>query len=98
LNTNKALVSVVNGLLQVDISKRLGCQKHGSNAILSHPFYKNLKWDDVFERRTKPSFIPKVTSNAFDTSNFDEYDEDRTKSKALSKTEQASFEEFDEVF
>jgi len=84
--------------LKVDVTKRLGCAKNGSDAILAHPFFKGMKWDVVFERRIKPTFLPKVSQDAFDTSAFDHYDEDTSKMEALAEDEETQFDAFTTVF
>ena len=98
LAKNKGLVSIINSLLKVDVTKRLGCAKNGSDAILAHPFFKGMKWDVVFERRIKPTFLPKVSQDAFDTSAFDHYDEDTSKMEALAEDEETQFDAFTTVF
>jgi serine/threonine protein kinase len=100
LSKNKPFVSIVNGLLTVDISKRLGCGRKAANAILSHKFYQSLKWHQVFERNVKPEFVPNVglKGGAFDTSRFDEYEPDNSEPEALTEEEVLKFKVFDDVF
>jgi|TARA_B110000091_G_C13740813_1_gene443280 protein kinase A len=98
LAKNKPLVNIVNGLLKVDIAKRLGCAKLGSAAILAHKFYKPLKWDEVFQRKVKPEFVPKIKGGAFDTSAFDDYDDNNANHTELNADEIKEFNVFDDVF
>jgi len=95
---DKGLTSIVRGLLKVEPSKRLGCAKAGSQVLVDHPFYKTLKWADVFERKVKPDFLPEVGKDPFDTSAFDPYEEDKSVSAPLTDTEELQFAAFDEVF
>lgn len=45
-------------------AKRLGCvaMKGDENAILIHPFFKDIDWIDLGARRIKPPFKPKIVS------------------------------------
>ncbi|VDO57237.1 unnamed protein product, partial [Schistosoma margrebowiei] len=53
-------------------SRRLGCvpADGGELAIQRHPFFKEIDWQILEERRVRPPFRPKVRSR-IDTSNFD---------------------------
>ena len=44
--TSKSLIS---GLLTKDPSKRLGC-KLGFKDIKDHPYFENIKWNEVFNK------------------------------------------------
>ena len=37
---------------------------------MSHAFFRNINWDDVYHKRIPVPFVPQITS-ATDTSNFD---------------------------
>lgn len=37
---------------------------------MSHAFFSNINWDDIYYKRIEPPFKPTIT-NATDTSNFD---------------------------
>lgn len=45
-------------------AKRLGCVSvsGGENAILSHPFFKDIDWTALEARKVKPPFRPKIVS------------------------------------
>lgn len=45
-------------------SKRLGCvaSKGEENAILIHPFFKEIDWIALEARKVKPPFKPKIVS------------------------------------
>lgn len=60
--------SVCRGILQRDPLKRLGY--NGAAEIKSHPFYGDLKWQDVYDKKITPDFVPK-TSGLEDTRNID---------------------------
>ncbi|VEL40722.1 unnamed protein product [Protopolystoma xenopodis] len=50
----------------------MGCvaSEGGEAAIQHHPFFKDIDWVILEERRIRPPFRPKVRSR-IDTSNFD---------------------------
>lgn len=37
---------------------------------MSHAFFRDINWDDVYHKRIPAPFVPQITS-ATDTSNFD---------------------------
>lgn len=45
-------------------SKRLGCMpsQNCEEAILRHPFFKEIDWEALEARRVKPPFRPKIVS------------------------------------
>jgi len=69
---SKEAVSVLKGFMQKNASKRLGCiQAHGGEeAIKHHPFFRDVKWKDLEEKKVKPPFKPKI-KNKKDALNFD---------------------------
>jgi len=38
---------------------------------MSHPFFANINWEDIYHKRIPPPFKPSIQS-ATDTSNFDQ--------------------------
>jgi serine/threonine protein kinase len=66
---------LVRKLLCRDSHQRLGCLKRGAQDIKDHPWFKDMDWAALLEKRLKAPWVPAVTS-AVDTSNFDPYDED----------------------
>ncbi|XP_068998946.1 serine/threonine-protein kinase Sgk2b [Embiotoca jacksoni] len=57
---SEAACSLLEGLLERDVSKRLG----GSRDILElqeHPFFASIEWEELLARRVRPPFIPNVT-------------------------------------
>lgn len=45
----------------------------GTEEVKRHRWFVSITWDDVYNRRVKPPFIPKVAHEG-DTSNFEKYD------------------------
>ena len=68
------LKSLVQNLLQSDLSKRFGNLKNGVEDIKSHVWFKPINWDAIYSQKAQPPFVPKV-SGPGDFSQFDKYDE-----------------------
>jgi len=69
---SKEAVSILKGFMQKNVNKRLGCVKShgGEEAIKHHPFFRDVKWKELEERRIKPPFKPKIKSKK-EATNFD---------------------------
>ncbi|GBP81161.1 hypothetical protein EVAR_25087_1 [Eumeta japonica] len=59
---------LIRRLMKRSETQRLGAT--GALAVRSHPFFKLVRWDDVFARRLEPPIKPKLTSED-DVSQFD---------------------------
>lgn len=44
----------------------------GVNDIKKHRWFASMRWKDLYEKKIKPFYIPKV-NHASDISNFDDY-------------------------
>ncbi|KAG9315591.1 kinase-like domain-containing protein [Chiua virens] len=67
-----ACVDLAKGsLLTRDPARRLGSSKTDAEEIKKHPFFKDVSFDDVFNKRIPPPYFPTINGSA-DTSNFDE--------------------------
>ncbi|PCH40156.1 protein kinase C [Wolfiporia cocos MD-104 SS10] len=64
-------VSILQKLLTRDPARRLGSGKGDAEEIKRHPFFKDVNFDDVLNKRIPPPYFPTVNGTA-DTSNFDE--------------------------
>ncbi|EGN98034.1 hypothetical protein SERLA73DRAFT_109366 [Serpula lacrymans var. lacrymans S7.3] len=64
-------VSILQKLLTRDPSRRLGSGKADAEDIKRHPFFKDVNFDDVLNKRIPPPYFPTINGSA-DTSNFDE--------------------------
>jgi novel protein kinase C epsilon type len=69
---SKEAVSILKGFMQKNVNKRLGCVKNhgGEEAIKHHPFFRDVKWKELEERKIKPPFKPKIKSKK-EATNFD---------------------------
>lgn len=64
-------VSILQKLLTRDPARRLGSGKGDAEEIKRHPFFKDVNFDDVLNKRIPPPYFPTINGSA-DTSNFDE--------------------------
>ncbi|KAK3045085.1 hypothetical protein LTS18_014614, partial [Coniosporium uncinatum] len=64
---------LIGKLCTVDTSKRLGNIKGGAGAVKSHPWFRNIDWDELYYRKNQGPIVPHLRGPA-DTKNFDEYD------------------------
>lgn len=58
-------------LLQRDPTLRLGCGPSGTMEIRGHMYFEYVNWDDVYHKRTRPSYIPTIDHET-DLQNFDD--------------------------
>lgn len=58
-------------LLTRDPARRLGAGESDAEEIKKHLFFKDVSFDDVYNRRIPPPYFPTI-GNATDTSNFDQ--------------------------
>lgn len=63
-------VSILQKLLTREPEMRLGSGPTDAQEIMSHAFFRNINWDDIYNKRVAPPFVPQITSPT-DTSNFD---------------------------
>lgn len=63
-------VSILQKLLTREPELRLGSGPTDAQEIMSHAFFRNVNWEDVFYKRVPPPYMPTVKGRA-DTSNFD---------------------------
>lgn len=63
-------VSILQKLLTREPEMRLGSGVTDAQEIMSHAFFRNVNWEDIYYKRIAPPFLPTVKGRA-DTSNFD---------------------------
>lgn len=61
----------ISKLLDRNPSTRLGASEEDVEEIKRHPFFSSLNWNDVFEKKYKPEWVPDMKSET-DTHLFDE--------------------------
>ncbi|WWC86335.1 uncharacterized protein L201_001208 [Kwoniella dendrophila CBS 6074] len=64
-------VSLLQRLLTRDPQRRLGAGEADAEDIKRHLFFKDVNFDDVYNKRIPPPYFPTI-GNATDTSNFDQ--------------------------
>ena len=62
--------SIMAGMLERNLKKRLGSGTLGINGVKEHPFYAKIDWKLLLLRQIKPPFKPTVKSDT-DVTNFD---------------------------
>jgi serine/threonine protein kinase len=63
-------VSILQKLLTREPDQRLGSGPTDAQEVMNQPFFRNIVWDDIYNKRIAPPFLPQI-KNATDTSNFD---------------------------
>ena len=69
-NMNKDAISFIKQLLVINPNERLGSGQNGSENVKNHPYFKGVNWEDVWDKKIKPPFIPKL-KNDTDLKYFD---------------------------
>lgn len=64
-------VSILQKLLTREPELRLGSGPTDAQEVMSHAFFRNINWDDIYHKRGPPPMLPTITSPT-DTSNFDQ--------------------------
>ena len=62
---------LISSLLKLDVEARLGGYEAKFDSVKNHPFFKNIHWPSVPERKLKPPFVPQFQGPT-DVSNFDD--------------------------
>jgi protein kinase X len=65
---------LIDKLLVVDITKRLGSARGGVEEVMRHPWFSGLDWDALYMRQIRAPINPGVTGEG-DTHNFARYSE-----------------------
>ncbi len=65
-------VSLIKKLLHPRATKRLGVVKGGAKLIKIHPWYQDMDWVMLINKKLQPAYIPNIKSKT-DLSNFDSY-------------------------
>ena len=59
------LVDIVRGLLQKDLTKRLGMMFNGINDIKKHLWFRDIDWLHIFLKKVRAPWIPDIRVNNF---------------------------------
>ena len=63
-NTFLDCANFINGLLERRKERRLGY--NGFEEIKNHPWFNNFNWDDLFNKKLQPVFIPPLSDTNYD--------------------------------
>lgn len=74
LTLGKDLKNLIENILQIDLTRRFGNLKNGTNDIKQHPWFNDINWVQLYNQEIMPPFVPKV-SGPGDYSQFDDYDD-----------------------
>ncbi|MEQ2184253.1 Serine/threonine-protein kinase N2 [Goodea atripinnis] len=96
-------IGIMRRLLRRNPERRLGSGEKDAEEVKKQPFFRNVDWEALLQRKVPPPFVPSICSKE-DVSNFDEEftmeppaltppREPRT----LSRRDQESFRDFDYV-
>ncbi|KAL6074229.1 cAMP-dependent protein kinase catalytic subunit, variant 3 [Balamuthia mandrillaris] len=71
----KDAADLVRNLLQIDVTRRLGCMKGsgGIEEVMNHPWFQCIDWDALYRRRVVPPWQHGASSDDGDTRNFCQY-------------------------
>ncbi|UJR08641.1 hypothetical protein I4U23_012900 [Adineta vaga] len=59
------LIDIIRGLLQKDLTKRLGMMFNGVNDIKKHPWFRDIDWLQIFLKKVRAPWIPDIRANNF---------------------------------
>uniref|UniRef100_A0A8C9AL35 G protein-coupled receptor kinase n=1 Tax=Prolemur simus TaxID=1328070 RepID=A0A8C9AL35_PROSS len=89
------LKSLLEGLLQRDVSVRLGCHGGGAQEVKQHTFFKGVDWQHVYLQKYPPPLIPpRGEVNAADAFDIGSFDEEDTKGIKLLDCDQELYKNF----
>uniref|UniRef100_A0A8C0D0L4 G protein-coupled receptor kinase n=1 Tax=Balaenoptera musculus TaxID=9771 RepID=A0A8C0D0L4_BALMU len=89
------LQSLLEGLLQRDVSKRLGCHGRGAQELKTHDFFRGIDWQQVYLQKYPPPLIPpRGEVNAADAFDIGSFDEEDTKGIKLLDCDQELYKNF----
>uniref|UniRef100_A0A672MDA6 G protein-coupled receptor kinase n=1 Tax=Sinocyclocheilus grahami TaxID=75366 RepID=A0A672MDA6_SINGR len=89
------LKSLLEGLLQRDVAKRLGCLGRGASEVKEHLFFKGIDWQQVYLQKYPPPLIPpRGEVNAADAFDIGSFDEEDTKGIKLLDSDQELYKNF----
>ncbi|CAG4971835.1 unnamed protein product [Colias eurytheme] len=90
-----SLRSLLEGFLQRDINKRLGCKGRGADEVKEHVFFAGIDWQQVYHQKYTPPLIPpRGEVNAADAFDIGSFDEEDTKGIKLTEADQAQYKDF----
>ena len=87
--------SLLEGLLQREVDKRIGCIGRGPDELKEHPYFHDIDWKQVSLLKFPPPLIPpRGEVNAADAFDIGNFDEDDTKGIKLTEADQELYKDF----
>ncbi|XP_050440041.1 cAMP-dependent protein kinase catalytic subunit alpha-like [Adelges cooleyi] len=87
------LVDLTENLLQVDLTKRYGNLKNGTEDIKKHRWFRTIDWLALFNRTMESPFRPNYSSPS-DTCNFESFSEEKIVGVGCNDNDQTDFSDF----
>jgi serine/threonine protein kinase len=87
----------VSKLLQVDVSRRLGCLRGGSLDVRTQPWFSGLEFKKLEAKALKPPHVPKIKGHK-DDSNFHHFEDEGILNYPQCNFPRDMFKEFAEVW
>lgn len=92
---SQSLRNLLEGLLQRDVDKRLGCRGNDAEGLKEHPFFAGVDWNVVYQQKYPPPLIPpRGEVNAADAFDIGSFDEEDTKGIKLTENDQELYKNF----
>merc|ERR1740129_107429 len=92
---SQALRDLLEGLLQRDTDKRVGCRGSGAEELKDDPFFNGIDWNVVYQQKYPPPLIPpRGEVNAADAFDIGSFDEEDTKGLKLTEADQELYKNF----
>ncbi|KAM4751333.1 serine/threonine-protein kinase N1 isoform 3-T3 [Anableps anableps] len=96
-------IGIMRRLLRRNPERRLGSGEKDAEEVKKQPFFRNMDWEALLQRKVPPPFVPSIRSKE-DVSNFDEEFTMEPpaltpprEARSLSRRDQESFRDFDYV-
>uniref|UniRef100_A0A1A8UCH3 non-specific serine/threonine protein kinase n=1 Tax=Nothobranchius furzeri TaxID=105023 RepID=A0A1A8UCH3_NOTFU len=96
-------IAIMRRLLRRNPERRLGSGEKDAEEVKKQPFFRNVDWEALLQKKVPPPFVPSVRGRE-DVSNFDEEFTTEPPAltpprepRALSRKDQDSFRDFDYV-
>ncbi|XP_062243988.1 serine/threonine-protein kinase N1 isoform X2 [Platichthys flesus] len=96
-------IGIMRRLLRRNPERRLGSGEKDAEEVKKQPFFRNVDWEALLQRKVPPPFMPSIRSKE-DVSNFDEEFTTELPTltpprepRVLSRKDQESFQDFDYV-
>jgi len=84
---------IIRQFCTLDRSRRLGNISGGAAKVKQHPFFRDVNWDDLYNRRFRGPIIPPVRWPG-DSQCFDTYPEDDGRRDAYTQEMVTKYDEY----